>query len=177
MSYSVQILSKSVLAEPGSSDNNHSPESQELTEVLVDVPIKTSTKNAEESVQILSKSVLAEPGSSYNNHSPELQELVEVLVDVPIKTSTDNAEEEEKLFTYKIPPNLDIQPGDIVIVPFGKQQVGAIAIRKTSKLPEGLSSDRLKNISDIITKSFFPATYWQLLEKVAIYYQTHHLLK
>jgi Primosomal protein N'' (replication factor Y) - superfamily II helicase len=172
MSYSVQILSKSVLAEPGSSDNNHSPESQELTEVLVDVPIKTSTKNAEESVQILSKSVLAEPGSSYNNHSPELQELVEVLVDVPIKTSTDNAEEEEKLFTYKIPPNLDIQPGDIVIVPFGKQQVGAIAIRKTSKLPEGLSSDRLKNISDIITKSFFPATYWQLLEKVAIYYQT-----
>jgi primosomal protein N' (replication factor Y) len=172
MSYSVQILSKSVLAEPESSDNNHSPESQELTEVLVDVPIKTSTENAEESVQILSKSVLAEPGSSYNNHSPELQELVEVLVDVPIKTSTDNAEEEEKLFTYKIPPNLDIQPGDIVIVPFGKQQVGAIAIRKTSKLPEGLSSDRLKNISDIITKGFFPATYWQLLEKVAIYYQT-----
>ena len=172
MSYSVQTVSKSVLAEPGSSDNNHSPESQELVEVLVDVPVKTSTENAEESVQILSKSVLAEPGSSYNNHSPELQELVEVLVDVPFKTSTDDPEEEEKLFTYKIPPDLDIQPGDIIIVPFGKQQVGAIAIRKTSKLPEGLSSDRLKNISDIITKGFFPATYWQLLEKVAIYYQT-----
>ncbi|MDE5093022.1 MAG: hypothetical protein O4804_01830, partial [Trichodesmium sp. St11_bin5] len=82
------------------------------------------------SVPKISKPVLAEPGSSYNNHSPELEELVEVLVDVPFKTSTDNAEEEEKLFTYKIPPNLDIQPGDIVIVPFGKQQVGAIAIRK-----------------------------------------------
>ena len=172
MSYSVQKISKPVLAEPGSSYNNHSPELEELVEVLVDVPFKTSTDDAEESVQILSKSVLAEPGSSYNNHSPELQELVEVLVDVPFKTSTDDTEEEEKLFTYKIPPDLDIQPGDIIIVPFGKQQVGAIAIRKTSKLPEGLSSDRLKNISDIITKGFFPATYWQLLEKVAIYYQT-----
>lgn len=172
MSYSVPKISKPVLAEPGSSYNSHSPELQKLVEVLVDVPVKTSTENAEESVQILSKSVLAEPGSSYNNHSPELQELVEVLVDVPFQTSTDDAEEEEKLFTYKIPPELDIQPGDIVIVPFGTQQVGGIAIRKTSKLPEGLSSDRLKNISDIITKGFFPATYWQLLEKVAIYYQT-----
>ncbi len=124
------------------------------------------------SVQTLSKSVLAEPGSSDNNYSPESQEWVEVLVDVPFKTSTDDAEEEEKLFTYKIPPDMDIQPGDIVIVPFGNQQVGAIAIRKTSQLPEGLTSDRLKNLSDIITRGFFPATYWQLLEKVAIYYQT-----
>ncbi|MGD1805152.1 primosomal protein N' [Dapis sp. BLCC M126] len=124
------------------------------------------------SVQTLSKSVLAEPGSSNDNYSPESQEWVEVLVDVPYQTSTDNAEEEEKLFTYKIPPDMDIQPGDIVIVPFGTQQVGAIVIRKTSQLPEGLTSDRVKNISNIITRGFFPATYWQLMEKVAIYYQT-----
>ncbi|MEM1171691.1 MAG: primosomal protein N' [Cyanobacteria bacterium P01_H01_bin.35] len=124
------------------------------------------------SVQTPSKSVLAEPGSSYQNLPPESQEWLEVLVDVPFQTSTDDPEEEEKLFTYKIPPDLDIQPGDILVVPFGNQQVGAIAIRKTSQLPEGLSSDRLKNVSDIITRGFFAATYWELLEKVAIYYQT-----
>ncbi|WP_210407385.1 hypothetical protein, partial [Hydrocoleum sp. CS-953] len=62
------------------------------------------------SVQTLSKSVVAEPGSSYQNLPPESQEWLEVLVDVPFQTSTDNTEEEEKLFTYKIPPNMDIQP-------------------------------------------------------------------
>ena len=125
------------------------------------------------SVQTLLKSILAEPGSSYNNnYLPESQEWVEVLVDVQFKTSTDDAEEEEKLFTYKIPPDMDIRSGDILVVPFGNQQVGAIAIRKTSQLPEGLSGDRLKNVSDIITRGFFPPTYWELLEKVAIYYQT-----
>ncbi|MDY7005127.1 MAG: primosomal protein N' [Cyanobacteriota bacterium] len=123
--------------------------------------------------QALSKPILAEPGSSYtSNHPQESQEWVEALVDVPFKTSTDDAEEEEKLFTYKIPPELDIQPGDILTVPFGSQQVGAIAIRKTSQLPEGLTSDRIKNVSDIITRGFFPPTYWQLIEKIAIYYQT-----
>ncbi|NES77715.1 MULTISPECIES: primosomal protein N' [Okeania] len=126
-----------------------------------------------QTTQALSKPILAEPGSSYmNNHPQESQEWVEVLVDVPFKTSTDDAEDEEKLFTYKIPPDLDIQPGDILTVPFGSQQVGAIAIRKTSQLPEGLTSDRIKNVSDIITRGFFPPTYWQLIEKVASYYQT-----
>ncbi|NET29087.1 primosomal protein N' [Okeania sp. SIO1I7] len=126
-----------------------------------------------QTTQALSKPILAEPGSSYtSNHPQESQEWVEVLVDVPFKTSTDDAEEEEKLFTYKIPPDLDIQPGDILTVPFGSQQVGAIAIRKTSQLPEGLTSDRIKNVSDIITRGFFPPTYWQLIEKVASYYQT-----
>ncbi|GGA43293.1 primosomal protein N' [Okeania sp. KiyG1] len=126
-----------------------------------------------QTTQALSKPILAEPGSSYtNNHPQESQEWVEVLVDVPFKTSTDDAEEEEKLFTYKIPPELDIQPGDILTVPFGSQQVGAIAIRKTSQLPEGLTRERIKNVSDIITRGFFPPTYWQLIEKVASYYQT-----
>ena len=126
-----------------------------------------------QTTQALSKLILAETGSSYSNNYPQgSQEWVEVLVDVPFKTSTDNLEEEEKLFTYRVPPDLDIQTGDILIVPFGNQQVGAIAIRKTAKLPEGLTSDRLKNVSDIITRGFFPSTYWQLLEKVATYYQT-----
>ncbi|NEO58402.1 MAG: primosomal protein N' [Okeania sp. SIO3B5] len=126
-----------------------------------------------QTTQALSKPILAEPGSSYtNNHPQESQEWVEALVDVPFKTSTDDAEEEEKLFTYKIPPELDIQPGDILTVPFGSQQVGAIAIRKTSQLPEGLTRERIKNVSDIITRGFFPPTYWQLIEKVASYYQT-----
>ncbi|NET44286.1 primosomal protein N' [Okeania sp. SIO2B3] len=126
-----------------------------------------------QTTQALSKLILAEPGSSYtSNHPQESQEWVEVLVDVPFKTSTDDTEEQEKLFTYKIPPELDIQPGDILTVPFGSQQVGAIAIRKTSQLPEGFTRERIKNVSDIITRGFFPPTYWQLIEKIASYYQT-----
>ncbi|MGB3514170.1 MAG: primosomal protein N' [Microcoleaceae cyanobacterium] len=123
--------------------------------------------------QTPSKLMLAEPGSSYSEkHSQESPEWVEVLVDVPFKTSTDDAEEEEKLFTYRMPPDLDIQPGDVLTVPFGSQQVGAIAIRKVSQLPEGLTTSSIKNVSDIVTRGFFPPTYWQLLEKVATYYQT-----
>ncbi len=125
------------------------------------------------SIQTLSKSLLAESMSSYSsNHSLESPEWIEVLVDVPFKTATDDAEEEEKLFTYRIPPEMDIQPGDVLTVPFGSQQVGAIAIRKISQLPEGLTSAQIKNVSEIITRGFFPPTYWQLLEKIATYYQT-----
>lgn len=131
----------------------------------------------------LAKLLVAEPGSSYSGDSPSgngeaianSQFWLEVLVDVPVQNSLpspDEEEEEEKLFTYKVPSELEVRPGDILTVPFGSQQVGAIAIRYISQLPPDLSSDRVKSVLDVVETNFFPSTYWQLLEKIATYYHT-----
>ena len=121
--------------------------------------------------------VLAEPGSTYGNNqrppSPHSPRWIEVLVDVPLRSPLPNdEEEEEKLYTYKLPPELNAKPGDILIVPFGNQQVGAIAIRYISQPPPGLSIDKVKNVHDVVENNFFPPTYWELLELTAAYYQT-----
>ena len=125
----------------------------------------------------LAKPLLAELGSNYGNNLPlsssNSPQWIEVLVDVPLQQSQPTGEEaEEKLYTYKLPPELDVKPGDILIVPFGSQQVGAIAIRYVSQLPPDLSSDKVKNVFDVVESNFFPVTYWQLLELTATYYQT-----
>ena len=89
--------------------------------------------------------------------------FVEVLVDCPGT---------EKLFIYRIPPDLDLQPGDILSVPFGAQQRGAIAIRLLTHLPPELGSTRILSVVDVVCNTLFPPGYWQLLEKVAAYYHT-----
>ena len=89
--------------------------------------------------------------------------FVEVLVDCP---GTD------KLFTYRVPSDLSIQPGDILSVPFGAQQVGAIAIRFLADLPPELATTRILKVVDVACRTLFPPGYWQLLEKVAAYYHT-----
>lgn len=87
----------------------------------------------------------------------------EVLVDCPGAKG---------LYTYRVPASLQIQPGDIVSVPFGAQQVGAIAVRLTAHLPDGLNALSIKTIESVINSSFFTKEYWQLLNRVARYYQT-----
>ena len=88
---------------------------------------------------------------------------VEVLVDSPgAKT----------LYTYRVPEGDDVQPGDIASVPFGKTQVGGIVVRSINALPEGLNPSSIKTIESIINSSFFTKEYWQLLVRVARYYQT-----
>ncbi len=87
----------------------------------------------------------------------------EVLVDCPGA---------QGLYTYGIPDGLRVQPGAIVSVPFGSQQVGAIAVRLLSKPPEGLALDAIKTIDSVINEAFFTKEYWQLLNRVARYYQT-----
>ncbi|MBE9142596.1 primosomal protein N' [Planktothrix mougeotii] len=149
-----------------------------------------------------SKFIVAEPGASYSqdnsgNSVLGSERFVEVLVDIPIKNSKFNQEkaenqeekqqvdlrenyekelavdiQEEKLYIYRVPSHLDVQPGDIVSVSFNSQQLGVIVIRYISQLPNYLSSDRVKDIDDILCKEFFPSTYWQLLQQVANYYQT-----
>lgn len=126
---------------------------------------------------------LAEPGVSYGSEKLGGNgdyKLVEVLVDILTLRQTEDTEDIEQLYTYQVPPHLDIMPGDILSVPFGAQQVGAIAIRLTSELPENLrerqkdkaTSIKLRPVEDITAKGFFPANYWQLLQRVAQYYQT-----
>jgi len=119
---------------------------------------------------------LAEPGASYPRQPSGDRDgglrLVEALVDLPTRRAATAEEETENLYTYGIPPHLDIEPGDILSVPFGSQQVGAIAIRLVSDLPPGLPPNRLRDVEDVTGRGFFPATYWQLLQRVSNYYQT-----
>lgn len=88
---------------------------------------------------------------------------VEVLVDCP------NVQE---LFTYAIPPDLVVQPGDILNVQFGSQQLGAIAIRLLTQLPETLRETKIHPVNEMMSTGFFPPGYWPLLEQVADYYCT-----
>ena len=74
---------------------------------------------------------------------------VDVLVDVPGTPG---------LFTYRLPPVLAVQPGDILSVPFGAQQVGAIAIALRSTAPPDLDPHQIRPIEAIISAGFFPPT-------------------
>lgn len=103
---------------------------------------------------------VAEPQGDYANN---FQRWVEVLVDSP---------ETQGLYTYNIPSELEVQPGDIVSVPFGMQLTGGIAIRLISSPPLDIDPARIRSIEDVITSGFLQKTYWQLLEKVANYYCT-----
>jgi primosomal protein N' (replication factor Y) len=115
-----------------------------------------------------SLSILCEPSTAYPQ--PTSQQLIEVLVDIPLSPS--GTGEPQKLFTYQVPTDLTVKPGDILSVPFGSQQLGAIAIRFVAHLPSGVSWQQLKAVEDVVCPGFFPASYWQLLQQVATEYQT-----
>lgn len=105
---------------------------------------------------------LAEPRTSYNPDCPQAQ-WVEVLVDCPGA---------QGLYTYRLLPELQVQPGDILSVPFGAQQVGAIAVHLLTNLPDYLEASQIRPIQDVVSHSFLPPSYWQLLQRVAEYYYT-----
>ena len=109
--------------------------------------------------------VLAEPKTSYQSTA---QRWVEALVDY--QGTPQEPQQEVKLYTYKLPADLEVQPGDILSVPFGQQQVGAIAIRLLDSPPE--LDVKIREVEDIISSGFFHSSYWQLLEQVAQYYCT-----
>jgi len=93
----------------------------------------------------------------------KLPEWVEVLVDCPGCSD---------LFTYKIPAQLAIKPGDILSVPFGATQVGAIAIRLLTQPNLDIPLEKIREVEDVVSEGFFPAGYWTLLNRVAAYYYT-----
>ncbi len=76
------------------------------------------------------------------------------------------------LYTYRLPPDLLVAVGDILSVPFGRQRVGAIAIRLLESPPKDLDETKVRSVTSVISSGMFSPTYWQLLEKVSAYYQT-----
>lgn len=100
------------------------------------------------------RSATAEARGTYTS------EWVEVLVDCPGA---------QGLFTYQT-GSVSVQPGDILSVPFGAQQVGAIAIRLISQLPPELDRSTVRAVEEVVSPGFFPPTYWSLLHQVADYY-------
>lgn len=107
---------------------------------------------------------VAEPNAAYQVENAAIGQWVEVLVDCPRL--------EGELYTYSVPSDANIAPGDILTVPFGAAIVGAIAIRLVSELPPDLESDRVKSIEDVICSGLFSVSYWEVLERVAQYYCT-----
>ncbi|WP_414529151.1 primosomal protein N' [Nodularia chucula] len=105
--------------------------------------------------------LVAEAGESY--HSDSGKGWIEVLVDYPGSTG---------LFTYRLPSQLKIKPGDILSVPFGTQTLGAIAIRLLTAPNIDLPPEKIKEVDDIVSEGFFPSSYWELLNRVAAYYYT-----
>jgi primosomal protein N' (replication factor Y) (superfamily II helicase) len=108
----------------------------------------------------LSNPKAAEPGTEYPTPA---QQWVEVLVDCPSA---------QGLFTYSLPSELLVQPGDVLSVPFGAQQIGAIAITLIHQLPLELDPATVRPVENIISQGFFPPAYWTLLQRVGQYYCT-----
>ena len=93
---------------------------------------------------------------------PGFSAWIEVLVDCPGA---------QGLYTYGLPADLTIQAGDILSVPFGAQQVGAVAIRLLAERPDSAPAS-IRPISEVVSRAFFPAGYWNLLDRVALYYRS-----
>jgi len=110
----------------------------------------------------LSPLLVSEPSQSYQS-GITVNRWVEVLVDCPGSTG---------LFTYRLPAQLEIKPGDILSVPFGAQQLGAIAIRLLAQPNVDLPPEKIREVEDIVSVGFFPSAYWELLNRVAAYYYT-----
>ncbi|MGF2036956.1 MAG: primosomal protein N' [Nostoc sp. CmiVER01] len=110
----------------------------------------------------LSPLLVAQASESYQS-GITVNRWVEVLVDCPGSTG---------LFTYRLPAQLEIKPGDILSVPFGAQQLGAIAIRLLAQPNVDLPPEKIREVEDIVSVGFFPSAYWELLNRVAAYYYT-----
>lgn len=111
---------------------------------------------------------VAEPHTPYQLTTSG-QLWLEVLVDRPYPR---DSQEDQQLLTYSVPPDLTVEIGDILSVPFGSQVIGGIAVRFLENLPAGLAANQVRPVDDVITKGFFPDNYWQLLTKIAQYYAT-----
>jgi primosomal protein N' (replication factor Y) (superfamily II helicase) len=106
--------------------------------------------------------VVNEPGESYQSKTA-VNRYIEVLVDCPGNSG---------LFTYLIPTQLEIKPGDILSVPFGTQQLGAVAVRLLAEPNIDLAQEKIREVEDVVSAGFFSSAYWELINKVATYYYT-----
>ncbi|MGL5034992.1 MAG: primosomal protein N', partial [Microcystaceae cyanobacterium] len=90
-----------------------------------------------------------------------VQQWLLVLVDCP---------NNQGLYTYKVPEHLEIQIGDIISVPFGKQLLRGIAVSFTNSLPADLTAEQIREVEEVVLQGFFSPTFWPLLHRVADYY-------
>ncbi|MEM9567442.1 MAG: primosomal protein N' [Cyanobacteria bacterium P01_E01_bin.34] len=89
---------------------------------------------------------------------------VEVLVDRPGNLDT---------YTYMLSPELgNVQPGDVLAVPFGSQVVSAIALKCLDTLPKQIESSQVRSVEDIVATGLLPSNLRSLLQRVARYYVT-----
>lgn len=102
----------------------------------------------------------------------KIETFVEVLVDLPGQQLGGHLEEAQRLFTYEIPESLTVQPGDIISVPFGHQQLGAIAVRLISQVSPEVKRQQVKAVEAVLHPRFFSPVYARLLQRIADYYQT-----
>ncbi|MEC4819583.1 MAG: DEAD/DEAH box helicase, partial [Scytonema sp. PMC 1069.18] len=110
----------------------------------------------------LHPTVVAEPSEPYRS-SVSGNRWLEVLVDCPGDSG---------LYTYRLPPHLEVKPGDILTVPFGTQLLGGIAIRFLTQPPADVPLEKIRDVEDVVSAGFFPSIYWDLLNRVASYYYT-----
>jgi len=106
--------------------------------------------------------VVAQPRGNYNLGNHETC-WIEVLVYCPGVT---------ELFTYGLPPQLQVKPGDIVSVPFGAQILRGVGIRLLTQPPRNVPLEKIRYVEDVVSREFFPDSYWELLNRVAAYYYT-----
>lgn len=106
--------------------------------------------------------VVAELGASYQSGSTQ-NRWVEVLVDCP---------RSQGLYTYRLPPDLSVNPGDVLSVTFGASVMGAIAIEILDSPPPELAPEKIREVEDVLCAGFFRQSYWLLLHRVAQYYCT-----
>jgi len=76
----------------------------------------------------------------------------------------------EDLLTYRIPEDIEVQIGDVLSVPLGNRQVGAIALQISDT--STITNTEIKSISLVISSGIFPKTYWEMLVRTADYYRT-----
>ena len=110
---------------------------------------------------------LAEPGTNYQC-SPEQLGLVDVLVNCPDRERRYSYH----LYTYRVPVDLTVKPGDIVCVPFRSQTIGGIAMALRNEPPHNLELIKIKEVEDIIASGFFSSELWQVFNQVSDYYST-----
>ena len=75
------------------------------------------------------------------------------------------------IYTYRLPDHLGVEAGDILTVPFGAQQVGAIALSLLAAPPPHLEASQIRLVEGVVKKRFFAPPYWRMLQRVAEYYQ------
>jgi len=78
----------------------------------------------------------------------------------------------DDLLTYRIPKDVELQVGDILSVPLGNRQVGAIALQITDTSTIDDPDTEIKEISSVVSSGIFHKTYWELLTRTAEYYRT-----